>query len=294
MECLLSQNILSGIVVPEQQNDSVTLLQRLSVRHNIPLHVAPRKKDLIRLSKWAPLAEADAMLVFSFPWLIPHSVITVPRLGSYNFHTGIVPTYRGIEPVFWTLFNGERQTAISVLEMDHDLDTGHVMLSTPFPIVAEDTYGMMLNKYATAGRTAMETLLDKLRSDTPIHGTAQPTGYFPLQHRPDADELTIHWKSQQTEQIHNLIRAANPAFDGAMVVLRNIHFRILEAAILARPSSTKVMPGTILGVNEPDGFTVACQDGALRINIIRSQEGIFTGSRFAALYGIQRGELFSM
>ncbi|MBN2527389.1 MAG: hypothetical protein JXR76_13425 [Deltaproteobacteria bacterium] len=292
MELLLAPNLLHGIIVPDQQSDSITRLQNTAHRHGIPLHGAPRKKDLGQLTGWLPLKEADALVVFAFPWQIPHSVLSMPRLGAYNFHTGSVPKYRGIEPIFWTIHDGAQKTAVSVLAMEHDLDTGHVVLSVPVPVSPVDTYGSLLHRYAAIGRTAMENLLFMLQKNEPIHGTPQPKGYFPLQHRPNPEELRILWKTQTTQQIYDLIRATNPTFNGASVTLRDIHFQILEAAIVQGKPSPKAIPGTVLGVDAPDGFIVACKDGALCIRIIRSQEGVFSGTRFTALYEIKRGELF--
>ena len=293
LELIQSQGMLAGITAPDVQSDSVRFLRQLAERARVPFLAVDKKSRGEKLGAWLTDLGADALFVVSFPWKIPTSVLTVPTLGCYNFHPGAVPDYRGIEPIFWSIRNGESRTAVSVLRMDSGFDTGDVMLSVELPILGNDTYGLLLNKLSVTARNAMEAMLSKLRANTAPDGIPQPSNQSLKRMRPNAPALTVDWQTQTAEQIRNLVRAANPAFGGAIVNLRGIPFRFLEVSVIQQPSESGVLPGTVLGVDPVHGLTVACLNGMLQTDIVSSQEGVFRGSTFAALYGIGRGELFS-
>jgi methionyl-tRNA formyltransferase len=293
LELIQSKGILAGIAVPDAENDSVHVLKQIANRTGVSLLVTDRANRRKSFETWLTDLQADALFVLSFPWKIPDAVLKIPRSGCYNFHPGIVPAYRGIEPIFWTLKNGEKQTAVSVLRMDRGFDTGNTVLAKSLPVHPDDTYGLLLNKLAVTARDAVEMLLQKLTAGEDTTGAVQPSGSFAQRKRPNAKELSVNWNEQTAEQIRNLVRAANPAFGGAVSYLRNVPFQLLGVSVHEQSRENNVMPGTVLFADASRGFCVACLHGVLKIDIISSQEGIFTGEKFAALFGIKKGELFT-
>lgn len=294
LELIQSRGMLAGIAAPDARNDSVRVLKQIAGRAGVPLLVADRANLLKGFEAWLTDLQADALFVVSFPWKIPGEVLKIPRLGCYNFHPGIVPAYRGIEPIFWTLRDGEKQTAVSVIRMDSGFDTGNTVLTEGLRIHPDDTYGLLLNKLAVTARYAVEKLLPRLMTGKEAIGEAQSQCSFPQRKRPDIEELSVNWKERTAEQIRNLVRAANPAFGGAVACLRNISFRLLEVSVSEQSAANGAMPGTVLFSDAARGFCVACLNSVLKIDIIGAQEGTFTGEKFAALFGIKHGELFSV
>lgn len=293
LELVQSQGMLAGLTTPDAQGGVVQSMRQFANRTGVPLLVMEKKGRRETLEKWLRDLRADALFVVSFPWKIPEPALSIPTLGCYNFHPGVVPNYRGIEPIFWTIRNGEAQTAVSVLRMDNGFDTGEVVLSASLPIHADDTYGLLTNKLSVTARHAMEALLSGLCGNEIPGSVSQPRSDLPQRRRPNADELTVDWRARTASQIRNLVRAANPAFGGAVVNLRGIPFRLFGVSLVHQPPESGVMPGTVLRVDSTHGLCVACLDGALKIDIISSQEGVFSGESFATLFGIGRGDLFS-
>ena len=78
--------------------------------------------------------EADVIVSACFPWRIPEEVLALARLGGVNVHPSLLPKYRGPEPIFWVLRNSERQTGVSVHQMDGQLDHGPVLAQSVYPI----------------------------------------------------------------------------------------------------------------------------------------------------------------
>lgn len=99
---------------------------------------------------------------------------------------------------------------------------------------------------------------------------------------------------QDALQIKALVRAANPAFDGALVNLRGIPFRLLQVSVEESHKVDKgIQPGTIICADRNNGLKVVCRDEKiLNIEIIQANEGIFTGPVFADLYFLKENEQF--
>src|SRR5205085_10634290 len=68
-------------------------------------------------------------------------VFRLPRLGSINLHQGLAPFYRGGPPVFWELYNGEREVGLTVHFVEAKVDTGAVLLQETVPLAYDDAHG---------------------------------------------------------------------------------------------------------------------------------------------------------
>lgn len=85
-------------------------------------------------------ARADLGVVYGTN-IIRESVFGLPHLGSINLHQGLAPFYRGGPPVFWELYNGEREVGLTVHFVAAKVDTGAVLLQETVPLVYDDTHG---------------------------------------------------------------------------------------------------------------------------------------------------------
>lgn len=73
--------------------------------------------------------------------IIRESVFRIPRLGSINLHQGLAPLYRGGPPVFWELYNGEREVGLTVHFVEAKVDTGAVLVQETVPLAYDDAHG---------------------------------------------------------------------------------------------------------------------------------------------------------
>jgi folate-dependent phosphoribosylglycinamide formyltransferase PurN len=74
--------------------------------------------------------------------ILKESVFSIPRRGSINTHQGLAPYYRGGPPVFWELFNGEREVGLTVHFVAAKVDTGDIILQESLPLVYDYAYGL--------------------------------------------------------------------------------------------------------------------------------------------------------
>ena len=76
---------------------------------------------------------ADLQVVVAFR-MLPEVVWAMPRFGTFNVHAALLPQYRGAAPINWAVINGETQTGVTTFFLDHDIDTGRIIMQEPFAI----------------------------------------------------------------------------------------------------------------------------------------------------------------
>ncbi len=80
--------------------------------------------------------------------IIKESVFSIPRLGSINIHQGLAPFYRGGPPIFWELFNGEKEIGITVHFIAAKVDSGDIILQKTLPLEYDFArYGLNYEKF---------------------------------------------------------------------------------------------------------------------------------------------------
>ena len=77
--------------------------------------------------------QADIQVVVAFR-MLPEVVWAMPRFGTFNVHAALLPQYRGAAPINWAIINGETTTGVTTFFLDHDIDTGRIILQKDFGI----------------------------------------------------------------------------------------------------------------------------------------------------------------
>jgi len=109
--------------------------------------------------------------------ILKESVFKIPRLGSINIHQGLAPYYRGGPPVFWELYNGEREVGVTVHFVEPKVDTGEILVQEALPLVYDYTYGFNFEKFIADYRARMMDHCVRLMADAVrmiANGAAQP------------------------------------------------------------------------------------------------------------------------
>ncbi|MDO7846167.1 formyltransferase family protein [Hymenobacter sp. M29] len=285
LQDLAAQGVVAGVAVPHTGHDEPEQLAQTVAALGLPVQRLHRPGLGAALAAWlAPLAP-DAVLVLTLPWRIPAAVLALPRLGFLNVHFAALPGYRGPEPLFWQLRNGEAAGAVTIHRMEADFDTGPVLVAVPVPIGPRDTHGLHRGRLAHYAVAAGRQLLAALRADAlPLRPQeAAAARYWP---RATLADVCVRW-AEPAAAIDRLVRATNPWNRGALATLRQQPLRLLGATPLA--GTVAAPPGTVVQTG-PD-LLVACGAGELlRLDIVVLEEGYFTGAQLAGL-GVLTGEL---
>lgn len=292
LQALAAQGAVAGVAMPllPSTDETEQLTQALAALQ-LPVTYLPRQPLGAALTEWlTPLAPA-AVLVFTFPWRIPAAVLELPTHGFLNFHFAPLPGYRGPEPLFWQIRNGETTGAVTVHRMAADFDTGPVLLAQPVPIGPADTHGLHRAQLAGQAAPVALRLLAGLRGEAPalppLPQDATQARYWP---RPTLTDVCIHWE-ESSVAIARLVRAANPWNRGALALLRGQPLRLLGATPHPAAATGPVPAGTVLHADPNEGLWVACGQGeAVRLDMLALNEGYFTGPQLVVM-GIAVGEI---
>jgi len=212
---ILSPELVVGLVGAEIRSHQHPVLEQLAEVHRLPFLVQPRSTspafqafvDTIR--NLAP----DLILVNSYSMLIRPDVLTIPRFGAVNIHGGLLPEYRGCNPIQWALLNNEAETGVSMHYMSADFDGGDIIAQRRVPIAFEDTWRDVQERIVTAIDAMLSEELPKLLACTNDRQPQDETRAKYHRRRQPEDGL-IDWHDSIVN-IYNLVRALVKPHPGA-------------------------------------------------------------------------------
>ena len=170
----------------------------------------------------------DIILVSAYPRLIPSSIYNLPHLGTINCHPSLLPQYRGANPYFHVIRNGEKETGITYHYLDDTFDTGDIVSQWIVPLLPEETLGTLYVRLSFKASEIYIQLLEKIEKGEVLKRVSQPKKAEGLKGSPEitlsSPELQIDW-SESSSSIDALIRASNPYF-GARSNYRKMPLKI--------------------------------------------------------------------
>lgn len=158
--------------------------------------------------------EANLQVVVAFR-MLPEIVWAMPEYGTFNVHAALLPQYRGAAPINWAVINGEKQTGVTTFFLDHDIDTGRIIMQKPFEIKedynVEDVYnGLMFLGAEIAINTIDKIIEGNGHVETLPQEDMIKTG-DELHHAPKIFKETceINW-NDTADNIYNFVRGLSP------------------------------------------------------------------------------------
>jgi methionyl-tRNA formyltransferase len=120
---------------------------RVFQKHNIPIYNIKKQNDPSFLN----LVKCDIFVSVANPVIVKKDLINTPFMGCINFHAGYLPRYRGINPCFWSLLNGEKESAVTVHFIDEQIDNGPILGQKTFQIDNADSLHSLFLKVVEYG-----------------------------------------------------------------------------------------------------------------------------------------------
>ncbi|NUL39809.1 methionyl-tRNA formyltransferase [Kosakonia sacchari] len=206
---------------------------------------------------------ADVMVVVAYGLILPKAVLAMPRLGCINVHGSLLPRWRGAAPIQRSLWAGDAETGVTIMQMDVGLDTGDMLFKLACPITDEDTSATLYDKLAELGPQGLIATLQQL-----VQGTAQPQVQDEAQvtyaEKLSKEEARLDWSLSAT-QLERCIRAFNP-WPMSWFVVDEQPVKVWKASVI--PSEPTDKPGTIVDVSKA-GIQVATADGILNLESLQ-------------------------
>lgn len=214
--------------------------------------------------------DLDLIVVFSFGQILKNNLLNLPKSGSVNIHTSLLPTYRGAAPIAAAILNGDRQTGVSIMKMAAKLDAGDVFQQ--FPVELPDTIYAPDLEQRLADRAANEIChcLDQIASGD-LKATPQNHEQATYAPRITKEDGHIDW-TQPAADIERQVRAYHP-WPGAWFETdtRKGTSKITVTTAQVVDNDAGAPPGTFIQADDKHGWVVACGQQALRLERIIPQ-----------------------
>lgn len=292
MQQLYMNGSLKAVVVPEKNISLFSMLQQMLAGTGISLISVNKKNLQANIKNIVVEKKITIGWMMTFAYILPKSLLELVPGGIINFHYGILPKYRGSNPVLAQMLNGETESGITIHLVDENIDTGPIVMQQKISIEDKDTFGIQLQKLSMLGASMAMDLLQVCRLTTIPPSVPQDESKARYFKKPVAADLMINWNTMSSQQVIRLINACNPWNKGAGAIIKGMGIGLSDAEPTADEVTGNVQPGTITALDEQAGLNIYCFDKkVIKINIIYTPQGLFAGKRLMD-YGIKINDQF--
>ena len=187
-------------------------VKQYALEHGLPVLQPEKMKDPAFIEQLRSY-DANLQVVVAFR-MLPEVVWAMPEYGTFNVHAALLPQYRGAAPINWAVINGETETGVTTFFLDHDIDTGRIILKKQFPIPddadVEYVYDGLMHLGAQICLETLEAIIAadghpvSILQDSVLEGSAIKTA--PKIFKETCD---INW-SKTAKQVYDFIRGLSP------------------------------------------------------------------------------------
>lgn len=204
--------------------------------------------------------DADLFVVAAFGQIMSKEILDMPKFGCVNIHASLLPKYRGAAPIQWSIIDGEKETGVTIMQMDVGIDTGDILTQKIVPITDEDTGESLFDKLCVAGAELLMDTLPLIEQGklNPVKQDEAKSSHAKMLTKEMGDiDFT-----KSADSIWHLIRGLN-SWPSAYTRLHGKTMKIWQAKV-SDTVCDGIQPGTICSVYA-DHFEVACAEGVLAI-----------------------------
>jgi methionyl-tRNA formyltransferase len=265
-------NIVAVITSPDKPAGRGMLVQQSSVKKYASEKgfkiLQPEKLKNPAFIEELRSLDADMNVVVAFR-MLPDVVWNMPPMGTINVHASLLPQYRGAAPINWVIINGEKETGITTFKLQHEIDTGNILLQEKTNIGDDETAGELHDRLKVIGADLLTETVKGLAQGIIKEidqSQIQDHSYSIIHHAPKifTETCKIDW-NKTADEIHNLIRGLSP-HPGAFTFLNNKMLKIFGSK--KEVSSHSAEPGSM----ETDNKTFlkfACRDGFVYVRDVQ-------------------------
>lgn len=203
--------------------------------------------------------KADVFVVAAFGQILSKEILDMPKYGCVNIHASLLPKYRGAAPINWAIINGEKETGVTIMQMNEGVDTGDMLSHVVVPIAPKETAESLFDKLAKAGAKLIVETLPKLEAGEiiPVPQDESQSSHVKMMNKSLGK---IDW-NQNAVVIERLVRGLN-SWPSAYTYYQGKSVKLWDCDVVE--AAAKAVPGTIIAVAK-DSFDVATGNGALRV-----------------------------
>lgn len=210
--------------------------------------------------------EADIFVVAAFGQILSEEILQMPKFGCVNIHASLLPKYRGAGPIQQAILDGEKESGITIMQMDKGIDTGDILMQAVVPISEKETGDSLHDKLAAEGARLIVEALPKIEAGevTPVKQDDEKSCYAGMLQKSMGE---INW-GKEAACIERMVRGLN-SWPSAYTFYHAKTLKIWESEISGEKADADgVVPGTITKV-EKDAFYVQTKDMPLKVTVVQ-------------------------
>ncbi|MFA5103694.1 MAG: methionyl-tRNA formyltransferase [Candidatus Margulisiibacteriota bacterium] len=256
---------------------------------NIPVLKPANVSDSGFLNKIKALSP-DIIIVAAFGRILPKTLLDIPKYGCINVHLSLLPYYRGASPVQSALLNGDKETGITVIQMNERLDEGDILVQETIRVKENENAGELTERLFKTGTELLLKILPEIEAGRikPVSQDGSKAVYCKTVKKADG---LIDFNSEAAE-ILNKVRAFTP-WPGAYL---NCKGKTVKITAVESPSEEcgPAVPGTVLKILKGRGLLVAAHNGCILIKEVQPENSKkMSADAFVNGYRIKTGENIS-
>jgi methionyl-tRNA formyltransferase len=245
----------SGKLVPSPVKET-------ALQGQIPVFQPERVKE----ESFFPVLEElhpDVIVVVAFGQILPKRILELPKYGCMNVHASLLPKLRGAAPIQWSVIDGDKESGVTIQQMDEGLDTGDILLVEKYTLDEKETGGSLFDKLSLLGGPLILQALTLAEQGklSPVPQNHEEHTYAKMLTKA-MGEISFE---QSAVVIERLIRGLNP-WPSAYTHLDNKLLKIWDADVVE--SQGDFVPGQVSSVQK-NGFTVRTGQGDLQIHSLQ-------------------------
>ena len=259
-----------------------TPVKETALKHGLPVYQPKKVRDPEVIEKLRE-TEADVIVVIAFGQIIPKAILEMKQYGCINVHASLLPKYRGAAPIQWAVIDGEKESGVTIMQMDEGLDTGDVLYCKKIAIDPEETSGELFDRVTAVGAEALCETIPQIAAGTL---TAVPQDHENATLAPMLNkEMAEFHLTDSAAHIHNWVRGMNPWPGAWFITSGGKKLKVMSCRVAAANGEA---PGTVLATKP---LTVACGEGAIQLlEVVPEGKKPMDGTAFAAGLRLKTGD----
>lgn len=250
-------DVLAVVTAPDKpkgrgQSLAISEVKKRALELDLPVLQPLKLKDPVFL-KTLHAYNPDILVVVAFR-ILPPQVYELPTYGAVNAHASLLPKYRGAAPIHWAVFHGEKETGVTVFQIDKKVDTGKIILQETIDILEDDTTGKLYNVLQAISADALLKALDMLENNKVEYLPQDDSLATPAPKvKPETGKLDFELSC---EELSRAIRAFSP-WPGSYFMLNDQRIKVYKADV---ELCEDTQPGKIEILSKKQ-FAIHCKDG---------------------------------
>ncbi|HVI47636.1 MAG TPA: methionyl-tRNA formyltransferase [Chitinophaga sp.] len=257
-------NIVGVITAPDKPAGRGLQLQESAVKKyavSKGLHILqPEKLKNPAFIEELKALKANLQVVVAFR-MLPEMVWNMPSEGTINVHASLLPDYRGAAPINWAIINGEKESGATTFKLQHEIDTGDILLQDKVTIREDETAGELHDELMETGARLLLKTVQAIASGEAKETPQKHINAADIRHAPKIFKETckINWE-EPLDNIYNLVRGLSPypaawtEFQGKQLKIYKAHKQ--HTAPSKVPGEFETDQKTFIKIAAPDGYLI--------------------------------------